>query len=86
MLLDVLLEGLALVITDGLAAAAPTLRQAARAFAGGDVPVEERLRWGWLAQAAAVELWDEDILSAITVPTNSSGACGRRALSSCRST
>ena len=65
-LLDVLLEGLALVITDGLAAAAPTLRQAARAFAGEDVPVEERLRWGWLARAAAFELWDEEILSAIT--------------------
>ncbi len=65
-LVDVLLEGLALLITDGLAAAAPTLRQAAGAFAGGDVPVEERLRWGWLARAAAFELWDEDILSAIT--------------------
>ena len=51
--LDVLLEGLALLITDGLAAAAPTLRQAALAFAGEDVPVEERLRWGWLARAAA---------------------------------
>ena len=64
-LLDVLLEGLALIITDGLGAAAPLLRQATRAFAGADVPVEERLRWGWLAQAAAAELWDEDTWSAI---------------------
>jgi DNA-binding CsgD family transcriptional regulator/tetratricopeptide (TPR) repeat protein len=65
--LDVLLEGLALVITDGLAAAAPTLRQAVRAFAGGDVSVEERIRWGWLAQGAAAELWDEDRWTAIAV-------------------
>ena len=64
-LLEVLLEGLALLITDGLGAAAPLLRQATRAFAGADMPVEERLRWGWLAQAAAAELWDEDIWSAI---------------------
>jgi DNA-binding CsgD family transcriptional regulator len=62
-----LLEGLALLITDGLAVAAPSLRQATRAFAGEDVPVEERLRWGWLAQAAAAELWDEDTWTEITV-------------------
>jgi AAA ATPase domain len=65
--LDLLLEGLALLITDGRAAAAPTLRQATRTFASADVPVEERLRWGWLAHAAAAELWDEDTWNAITV-------------------
>ena len=64
--LDVLLEGLALLITDGLAAAAPTLRQAALAFAGEDVPVEERLRWGWLARAAALSCGTRTCGSAIT--------------------
>jgi DNA-binding CsgD family transcriptional regulator len=65
--LDVLLEGLSLVMTDGLAVAAPTLRQATLAFAGADVTVEDRLRWGWLAQGAAAELWDEDTWTAIAV-------------------
>ena len=65
--LDLLLEGLALLISDGRAAAAPKLRQAARTFASADVPVEERLRWGWLAHVAAAELWDEDTWHAITV-------------------
>ena len=36
--LDLLLEGLALLITDGRAAAAPVLRQATRTFASADVP------------------------------------------------
>ena len=65
--LDLLLEGLALLITDGRAAAAPRLRQAARTFASADVAVEERLRGGWLAHVAAAELWDEDTWHAITV-------------------
>jgi len=59
-LADVLLDGLARLITDGGLAAAPALRQAAGAFASGDISPEEDLRWGWLAQAAAIVLWDED--------------------------
>ena len=31
----------------------------ARAFASGSISVEEGLRWGWLAQAAASALWDD---------------------------
>jgi DNA-binding CsgD family transcriptional regulator len=58
--IDLLLDGLALIVTDGLAAAAPVLRQAAAAFASGDTPVEERLRWTWLATMAAEYLWDAD--------------------------
>jgi hypothetical protein len=57
---DLLLDGLALIVTDGLAAAAPALRQAAAAFASADTPVEERLRWAWLATMAAEYLWDAD--------------------------
>ena len=35
------------------------------AFAGPDVSAEEVLRWGWLATAAAVELWDFDTCLAV---------------------
>ncbi len=57
---DVLLDGLALLITDGRAAAAPVLRRAAGVFAGDGVSTEERLRWGWLATAAGYAMWDND--------------------------
>src|SRR3954469_13710344 len=55
---DLLLDGFSLAFTDGRSAAAPLLEQAATAFAGKDVSVEEVLRWGWLATAAAVMVWD----------------------------
>jgi DNA-binding CsgD family transcriptional regulator len=57
---DLLLDGFALVFTEGRAAAAPVLQRAATAFAGTDASVEEVLRWGWLATAAAVFVWDYD--------------------------
>jgi DNA-binding CsgD family transcriptional regulator len=63
---DLLLDGLALVFTDGRAAATPVLRQAAAAFAGSDVSPEELQRWGWLATAAAVLIWDYDTCLAIS--------------------
>jgi DNA-binding CsgD family transcriptional regulator len=59
-LADLILDGLTQVVTGGPAAAAPTLRQAISAFAGADISIEEALRWGWLAQAAASALWDDD--------------------------
>jgi DNA-binding CsgD family transcriptional regulator len=59
---DLLLDGLALLITDGLAAAAPTLRQAVTALAGGDISREEGLASGWLAASV---LWDDDAGRAI---------------------
>jgi DNA-binding NarL/FixJ family response regulator len=66
-LVDLLLDGLALLVTEGRSAAAPRLRQAASAFASRDISPEEDLRWGWLAQAAAIVLWDEDGWHAIAV-------------------
>jgi DNA-binding CsgD family transcriptional regulator len=57
---DLLLDGLVLLITDGPAAAAPTLRQASSAFASADTPAEVALRWGWLATTANETLWDYD--------------------------
>jgi DNA-binding CsgD family transcriptional regulator/lactam utilization protein B len=43
----------------------PVLEQAAAAFAGDDVSIEEVLRWGWLATAAAVMVWDYDTCLAV---------------------
>jgi len=57
---DLVLDGLARIVTDGPAAAAPTLRRAVRAFADADISTDDALRWGWLAQAAASILWDDD--------------------------
>src|SRR5690348_7451761 len=59
---DLLLDGLALLITDGPAAAAPVLRQAVTAFASGDISRAEGLASGWLAASV---LWDDDAGHAI---------------------
>jgi DNA-binding CsgD family transcriptional regulator len=64
---DLLLDGLALVITDGYPVGAPLLKQAVSAFRSADAPREEGLRWGWQACHGAGLLWDYgswDILSA----------------------
>jgi DNA-binding CsgD family transcriptional regulator len=57
---DLLLDGLARLVTDGPAAAAPTLRQAISAFARGEIPVEHELRWGWMAAVTGAALRDHD--------------------------
>jgi DNA-binding CsgD family transcriptional regulator len=57
---DRLLDGLALIFTEGRAAATPVLRRALVGFAGPEVSVPETLRWGWLASRAANYLWDYD--------------------------
>ncbi len=59
---DLLLDGLALLVTDGPATAAPVLRQAVTAFASGDISREEGLASGWLAASV---LWDDDAGRAI---------------------
>ena len=64
---DLLLDGLSLLITDGRAAAASRLELAADAFASEEISPEEGLRWGWLAPAAAIVLWDFDAWLAIGV-------------------
>jgi DNA-binding NarL/FixJ family response regulator len=62
---DLLLEGFSLALTEGRIAAAPVLAQAAAGFAGDQVTTEEVLRWGWLATAAAVMVWDFDTCLAV---------------------
>jgi DNA-binding CsgD family transcriptional regulator len=57
---DILLDGLALLITAGRAAATPLLKRAVTAFRGPELPTDEGLRWGWLAGRVAQALWDDD--------------------------
>jgi tetratricopeptide (TPR) repeat protein len=63
--LAVFLDGLALLITDGRAAAAPTLRRAAAALA--DILVEDVLRWGSVAAGACALVWDFEGMLAMSV-------------------
>jgi ATP/maltotriose-dependent transcriptional regulator MalT len=62
---DLLLDGFALLFTNGRSTATPVLQQAASAFAGEHAAVEEVLRWGWLATAAAVVAWDYETCVAV---------------------
>jgi DNA-binding CsgD family transcriptional regulator len=62
---DLLLQGFSLAFTEGRSAAAPVLERAATGFRGDDVSIEEVLRWGWLATAAAVMVWDYETCLAV---------------------
>ncbi|MGH2893167.1 MAG: helix-turn-helix transcriptional regulator, partial [Solirubrobacteraceae bacterium] len=55
---DLLLDCLAMLFTEARAAGVPVLERAAAAFTGSAVSIEEVLRWGWLATAAAAVVWD----------------------------
>ncbi|HKF31471.1 MAG TPA: AAA family ATPase [Jatrophihabitantaceae bacterium] len=61
---DVLLDALAMLITEGHIAAAPKLRQATRAFAG---EADHNFRWGWLTTVPPNVLWDDESWHAINV-------------------
>ncbi len=57
---DLLLDGLAVVHTDGYAAGTPMLKRALRAFRGDELSSEEGIRWLWLACRTAMDLWDDE--------------------------
>jgi DNA-binding CsgD family transcriptional regulator len=57
---DLLLDGLALLTTEGHAAATPTLKRALNAFSSEGISREEAVRWLWLACSTAVRLWDDE--------------------------
>ena len=61
--LDLLLDGFALLVTDGRSAAAATLRQAADVLI--DIPAADVLRWGWVATGASSAIWDNEGMRAI---------------------
>jgi len=63
---DVLLDGMAVLYTDGYAASAPQLHRAVQAFGRDDLTLDEAFRSAWVAAVAAVDLWDDvhwDVLS-----------------------
>ena len=62
--LDLLLEGDALLITGGHAAAAPTFQRAAKVLL--EIPVEDVLRWGWMASSPSIVVWDFEGFHAIS--------------------
>jgi DNA-binding CsgD family transcriptional regulator/tetratricopeptide (TPR) repeat protein len=62
--LHLLLDGLALLTIDGHTAAAPTLQRAGKMLTS--IPVEDVLRWGWMATAAYTAVLDFDGLQAIS--------------------
>jgi DNA-binding CsgD family transcriptional regulator/tetratricopeptide (TPR) repeat protein len=57
---DRLLDGRAVLFTDGYTAAVPISRQALRAFCREDVSATDGLRWLWLATLTAADLWDDE--------------------------
>jgi DNA-binding CsgD family transcriptional regulator len=57
---DLLLDGLALLVTEGRAAGVPLLKRSLSAFRGQDISTEEGLHWLWLAGRVADDLWDDE--------------------------
>ena len=57
---DLLLDGRAVLFTDGYTAAMPISRQALGAFCNTDTPPEEGLRWLFLACHGRRDLWDDE--------------------------
>ena len=57
---DLLLDGLALLVTEGYAAGTPALRQALLACRSQDISAEDGLSWLWLAERAAMATWDDE--------------------------
>jgi DNA-binding CsgD family transcriptional regulator len=63
---DLLLDGLALLITEGYAAGTPTLRRAVNAFRREDVSGRDARRWLPLAARLAAFLWDDGAFDVLT--------------------
>ena len=59
--LDLVIEGFALLITDGHAAAMPILRRAATAVQ--QLPVDDVLRWGWQVGGVRSAIWDDEAIA-----------------------
>ncbi|MFG1817656.1 AAA family ATPase [Kribbella sp. NPDC049174] len=56
---DLLLQGIAVLYTDGYPTAAPGLLDTVRAFGRADLSMDEAVRFAWLAACAATDLWDD---------------------------
>jgi DNA-binding CsgD family transcriptional regulator len=60
--IDLVLDGYSQLTTSGRAVATPTLRRAAAAVA--QLPVEDVLRWSWVATGASSAVWDHETMLA----------------------
>jgi len=63
---DLLLRGLALLITDGPSVGTPVLKRALRGFRDEGTATEEDIRWWWLAGPVAGFIWDYEGWDALT--------------------
>ena len=63
---DLLLDGLAVLTTEGYAAGVPMLNRALTAWRDGGLPAEEGLRWLPLACRMSCALWDDEGWAALT--------------------
>ncbi|MBO0872114.1 MAG: AAA family ATPase [Pseudonocardia sp.] len=57
---DLLLDGLAMRLTEGYAPSVPILWRALTGFRRPDLSDEEGLRWLWMASRSARDLWDDE--------------------------
>jgi DNA-binding CsgD family transcriptional regulator len=57
---DLLLDGLAVLITDGYPAGAPMVKRALAAFSSEDLSRDAGIRWLGLAGRAAIHMWDDE--------------------------
>jgi DNA-binding CsgD family transcriptional regulator len=57
---DLLLDGLAVLHTEGYPAGTPILKRALRAFGSDELSSEEGIRWLWLACRTAMALWEDE--------------------------
>ena len=57
---DVLLDALAVRLTDGYSASVPMMERVLTAFCDEKTPTQEALRWLFLASVIAADLWDDE--------------------------
>jgi DNA-binding CsgD family transcriptional regulator len=63
---DLLLDGLAVLMTEGYPAAVAPLQRAVSAFRDGSASPQEELRWLWFATHAARDVWDYESWDALS--------------------
>jgi DNA-binding CsgD family transcriptional regulator len=57
---DLLLEGMATLITEGYETGVPAVQRALSVFRDGDLPIGEQLRWLFVATRCAIDIWDDE--------------------------
>jgi DNA-binding CsgD family transcriptional regulator len=57
---DLLLEGMATLITGGYETGVPAVQRALSVFRDGDLPIGDQLRWLFVATRCAIDIWDDE--------------------------